>query len=294
MTPGDRTRLLGFLGYGTPSKSQFMFIGEKEYTPGGTELMNCEIRATSFGTPWDDKNRATQLLAAGFAARGGRTHAQDFQNALTPGPQFQWSGGVPGGCSVGVWTWAALIIAAWRAPGACTPNGAWFRLWQAEYRKLGTFQSDSTLVELYPLPMKGVTTWPPEYVSEFSYPTADAYFQGVFPIGRISARQQLLVQQALVPLPTNAVVVGYGRGGKGAEFWRRYDQLFAPKLTKYEGNASCWHVIVPNQVEIAISARGQLVARVGFPWTRPTANPVTQEHIPALVEALRRLRLQNP
>lgn len=294
MTPAERARLLGFVGYGTVRTSQFLFVGEKEYTPGGTELTNCEIRASSFAMPWEDKNRATQLLATGFGARGSSSHARDFRAALFPGPIFQWTGGVPGGNSVGVWTWAALLIAAWRTAGTCVPNGPWFQAWQAEYRALGTLESDAALAELYPLPMKGVTTWPADYVNEFGHATADAYFQDAFPVGRASARERLLVQQALVPLPTNAVVVGYGRGGKGAEFWRRYDQLFAPRVTTYSGRSGAWHVIVPNQVEIGISGRGPLVARVGFPWTRPNANPVTQEHIPLLVEGLRALRLQNP
>ncbi len=293
MTPADRTRLLEFLGYGGTAGAKFLIMGEKEYTPEGTELANCEIRASCFAVPWEDKNRATQALADGFDARGMRKEASAFRQALLPGSAFRWQGGAPGS-SVSVWTWASLFIAAWRSPGPCHDDGPWFQAWPAEYRKLGTIGSDSTLAELYPLPMKGVTTWPQDYVHEFGDASADAYFQRLFPLGRASPREQHLVRYVLAPLASDAVAIGYGRGGKGAEFWKRYDQIFAPRTSIFEGRSSRWHTLVPQRVEIGISSRGLLVARVGFPWTRPNANPVTQEHIPILVEGLRALRLQNP
>lgn len=294
MTPAQRASLLNFLGYGTPSKARLLFLGEKEYTPGGTELTNCEIRASSFAVPWEDKNRALRALASGFAARGDHVNANHFTSALTPGPNFSWGTGKPGGNSVSVWTWAAQFVTAWRATSKCVDDGPWFRGWSSEYTTIGTYDSDVALAELYPLPMKSVTCWPTDYVSAFGHCDADAYFQSVFPIGRSSPREQTLVQYALTQLPADALVIGYGRGGKGAEFWRRYDQILSPHITTFGGKSAKWHALAAKRIEIGISSRGHLVARIGFPWTRPNANPVTQQDIPLLVEGLRALRAQNP
>lgn len=292
LTPAQRQQLLRFIGFGAPERMRYVFVGEKEYTPADTQLDNCEIRAASFTSPWEDKNEALRHLARGFASRGQPKVANEFLSALSPGRYFSWQGGAPG--SVGVWTWAALVVTAWRDSAPCSANGRWFRSWAPEYEELATVDSDVALTELYPLPMRSVTHWPTDYQREFGFADAHTYFQAVFPIRGTSARRTLLENDVLARLPREAIAVGYGRGGRGAEFWQRYDALFAPRSSNFNHRSAKWHSIVENRIEIGISGRGHLIARVGFPWGRPNANPVTQEHVPALVESLRSLRAQNP
>lgn len=286
-------KLFNFVGYGAPARSRFLFLGIKEYTPGGTELENCRIRASEFAKIWEDKNRAVEILADGFAARGEQALARELRQALTPGSSFDWSSGRPKGTSVGVWTWASLFMAAWRDESPCRPGGSWFSDWAREYQALGTFGGDAALAELFPLPMKSTTSWEP-YAPVLGIPQVGAYYDTILPIGRSSPREQLLVREAIAALPADAVVVAYGRGGRKAEFWQRYDQLLRPRRTTYGGRPSRWHSLKQDTLEIGISDRGQLIARLGFPWTRPNAHPVTQLDVPILVEGLRALRTENP
>lgn len=292
MGPQDMERLLSFLGYGRPVTSRFLFLGEKEYTPSETEFRNCQIRASTFAVPWEDKNRALRVLAAGFTAFGDVANARHFRQALVPGPNFDWECGRPSRNSVSVWTWAAMFVTAWRDSTACVANGPWFTKWAGEYASLGALDSDVALAELYPLPMRNLTTWPTEYVEILGFADAPAYFRGMFPLGSESSRSRAL-QQVIAILPTSAIIVAYGRGGRRDEFWRRYDQLLLPRITSFQGSSARWHILEPKALEVGVSMHGHLIARVGFPWGRPNIHPVTQHHIPLLVEGLRALHAAN-
>ena len=284
--------LFKFVGYGPPSGTlKFLFLGEKEYTPRDTEWDNCQIRLETFKSPWEDKNVALTHLAGGFAARGHSSVARDFRGALSPGKYFDWSRGAPG--SVSVWTWAAMVMAAWCDSAVCLDTGPWFTNWAQQYRDLGTCGGDSALVELYPLPMRSVQAWPPEYHQATGDRDAGRYFQRVFPLDGPSARRTLLEKEAVSRLGADSVAVAYGRGGNGAEFWQRYDLLLDPRPSSIDGVTRRWHPVIERQIEIGIAKRGGLIARVGFPWGRPNGNPVKQAHVPTLVEAMRALKAQN-
>lgn len=195
VTPAQRQQLLGFIGFGAPERMRYVFIGEKEYTPADTQLENCEIRLASFTFPWEDKNEALRHLARGFAAKGRPSVANEFLSALSPGRYFSWQGSKPG--SVTVWTWAAMVMTAWRDAAPCSANGRWFTSWAEEYEKLATVDSDVALTELYPLPMRSVTHWPADYQREFGFPDAHTYFQSVFPLRGTSPRRTLLEKGVL-------------------------------------------------------------------------------------------------
>lgn len=287
LTNAQKQQVMDFLGYGTPERASVVFVGEKEYTPAGTQLDNLAIRSAAFSHPWEDKNLALQKLAAGFTQRGNAVAATHFAGAATPGRNFAWNGAAPS--SVKVWTWAAMVAKALRDGTPCVPSGPWFSSWMPEYQALGTFKGDTVLSELFPLPQKSVQDWPDDYRRLFGHSDAAAYFDGVFPRGQPSPRRALLERELLDKLPRGAIVICYGRGGRGAEFWARYDELLAPVPSSLSGSSATWHAVIPNRVEVGVSRRGHLIARVGFPYNRPP-NAVTHLEVPELVNALLQLR----
>jgi hypothetical protein len=288
--PSRYQPVFDFLGYGAKG-ARFVFLGEKEYTPGGTEHDNVDIRLASFATPGEDKDGGLDKLSVGFARLGQSAIARDFAAAKQPESPFAWGKGRPG--SVTTWTWCAMVRRAFRDAGTCVDGGAWFSDWMSDYQRLGCLEEpDTFLAELFPLPMRNVTTWPAAY-SVFGCSTADEFFQQCWPIGAASPRRAAVRTGVIDTTPDDGVVVAYGRGGKGAEFWRRYDELLAPRVSSFRGSKRRWHELVPKVVEVALDERGRALARVGFPYNRPNANPVTERHVPQLVNALRELRRDN-
>ena len=276
MTDDEKARVLAFLGYGCAEKARFAFFGIEEHTPPGSEIENLKLRLGHFQHPWEDKNVALEVLCEGF--RDVPRIATVFAAALDPG-------------SVRVWEWAAKVIAALRVPKGCGATEPWRQTWADEYRRLGTFGSDSSLVELYPLPKSGVTAWPKSYATEFGYEGFHDYYQGLFPRAQQSHRRSLLLSQVIGKLPEHVVIICYGRGGRGAEFWQRYDDLLAPVLSSLRGVRQRWHSVDANRIQVGISKRGHAIARVGFPYGRTNGNPVTDDHVAPLVSALRELNL---
>lgn len=250
--------LYNFVGYG-PANPQFVFIGPEEGSEGA--IVNLQTRCTVFPATRHDRNQACRELAAGFNAQGRPHEAQRYLDALVPGTEPTWS-------------LAARIVAALRQPPTA---------WQDEYRRLGALSGDTLLMELFPVPKPGTGSWPPGYAGIFGFPNQSAYYDGLWPRDVVpgtgtSARADLIASTLFgIPLTRSTYVFGYGRGGRRAEFWARFDRLF--------GVAGHWTSVIADVAEIARHTSGAVVARLAH----PSRNGITAAAIPALIAAIRAL-----
>ncbi len=257
-------KLLRFEGYG-PAKPTTILLGVEEKVDELGIAVNLETHCQKFRHPRYDKNLALDDLFTAYTTAKLST-ATLYRAAKAPG------GNVP------TWDFASMVIAALRAPLPCSMDGTWRSTWPAEYLKLGTDDGDSLLTELYPLPNIGIGKWPTAFAAlgdPFRYKNAASYYQGVWPRNHNSLRRTV-IEGVLVGLDRNSTVICYGRGS-GGEFWQRHDDILGPLR---------WEVIVPGRVEVATHRTGAAVARVGFPWGKHPSSCVTDEHVPALVNAL--------
>ncbi len=205
LSPQCVQALFSFVGYG-PENPTFVFIGPEEGSEG--LMANLEIRCQAFPSSRHDRVQACRDFASGYIARGLQSEARRYLDALTPGAEPTW-------------TFAARLVAALRKPATT---------WQAEYQSLGTHGGDTLLAELFPLPKSGMGTWPAPYITLFGYPDQEQFYDQVWPRAAIpgtgvSQRADLLASTlASIPLSRSCTVIGYGRGGRRAEFWERFDR----------------------------------------------------------------------
>lgn len=264
LTPQQRETLRNFVGYGVQD-AKYIFIGPEE--AGDGSLLNLETRCATFPGPYHNKNLACADLGAAYAAAGNQQEAQRYRDAVLPG-------------ETPTWHFAAHLVARLRAleSNAQGPTDCF-----DEYRALGTGDGDTLLAELFHLPKPSMGKWPPAYAAEFGYQNQDAYYDDIWPRsatpggGSCLRADVLAAALAAIPLGPDRMVFGYGRGGRGAEFWIRFDTLLGPNLS--------WAEIIPDVAQIARHKSGAVVARLGHPSAR-SANRIKVGHIPVLVAAI--------
>ncbi len=256
-------QLIDFVGYG-PQHPRFLFIGPEEWSEG--QLLNVHTRINEFPAGLHDRIQACQDLARAYFERCLHEAARGYLAALEPGREKTW-------------TFAAKLLAALRP----SPHGHAPDAWMQEYRALGTLGGDTLLAELFPLPKPGTGKWPAHYTPEFGYANQNAYYDDIWPRdvapGNGHSPRADVLAEALdaIPLAPGVLVFGYGRGGRGTEFWDRLDRLF--------GVQGEWHIVLEDVAEIARHASGAAVARLAH----PSRGGITEEHIPKLVAALQAL-----
>lgn len=266
LTPRQREILRDFVGYGVV-QAKYVFIGPEEGSEGS--LLNLETRCATFPGPYHDKNLACADLARAYMDANRHREAQRYLDAVLPGEEATWN-------------FAAHLVARLRAlePGAQAPTDC-----LDEYRALGTRDGDTLLAELFHLPKPSMGKWPSAYATEFGFRHQDAYYDDVWPCDAVPgagdcARANVLAAAlAAIPLGPGRMVFGYGRGGRGAEFWTRFDALLGPHAP--------WQDVIPNVAQIARHESGAVVARLAHP--SPPSRKIRVEHIPDLVNAIAQL-----
>lgn len=249
--------LHGFIGYGV-EHPRFVFIGPEEGSDN--HLLNLEARG-AFPPKVHDRDTACRSIAAAYQASGLGKAAKRYTEAIVPGTEKTWE-------------FASKLIASLRVP---------VTTWEDEYTKLGSRSGDSLLAELFPLPKKGVGCWPSQYAAEFGFANEGHYYDQVWPRdtapGSGSSPRAELIWSALsnIPLSSECMVFGYGRGGRRAEFWARFDRLF-------EVNGD-WSVVIQGVAEVSRHPSGAIVGRLAH----PSRNGITESAIPSIVSRIKAL-----